>query len=230
VGDAPGVRRPTSAANGWKTGRVNQPTALHNVNPPGPGAHPGVPPHFVNPGFSGSGRWEPTDAVPARRTSFRADLVTGAFVVAALAVLGAALGLLWQAWSPPGPLGLVVTPGAIQPDETEAFAAGDGRFAIIGIVVGLLAGALLWLRHSTRGPVAVLALAIGGLLGAGATALVGHLVRGGSTAGKAGTLLQHVPLTVHAHGLFVVEAAVAVLVYVVCAAFAERDDLGRAEP
>lgn len=208
---------------------MNQPRALHHVNPPAPHAHPAAPPHFVNPGFSGSGRWEP----PARRSALstlRGDLLTGAFVIAALLVLGAALGLLWQAWSPPGPLGLVVTPGAIQPDETEAFAAGDGRFAIIGIAVGLLAGALLWVRRSARGPVAVLSLSIGGLFGAGATALVGHLVRGGSTAGKAGTLLQHVPLTVHAHGLFVLEAAVAVLVYVVCAAFAERDDLGRAEP
>jgi hypothetical protein len=208
---------------------VNQPTALHNVNPPATGADPAAPPHFVNPGFAGSGRWER----PARRSALSTlheDLATGAFVVGALALLGAALGLVWQAWSPPGPLGLVVTPGAIQPDETEAFAAGDGRFAIIGIAVGLLAGALLWLRRSTRGPVAVLALAVGGLLGAGATALVGHLARGGSTSGKAGTLLQHVPLTVHARGLLVLEAAVAVLVYVICAAFAERDDLGRAEP
>jgi hypothetical protein len=216
--------------SGWDTDRVNLPTALHHVNPPDPGAHAVEPPHFVNPGFSGSGRWEPSDAAPAPRAGSRADVLSGAFVVVVLAVLGAALGLLWQAWSPPGPLGLVVTPGAIEPDETEAFAAGDGRFAMIGIVVGLLAGGLVWLHRSTRGPIAVLALAIGGLLGAGATALVGHLVRGGSTSGKAGTLLQHVPLTVHARGLFVVEAAVAVLVYVVCAAFAERDDLGRAGP
>jgi hypothetical protein len=209
---------------------VNQPTALHHVNPSDPGAQAAAPPHFVNPGFSGSGRWEPSDAAPAPRAGSRADLLSGAFVAVVLALLGAALGLLWQVWSPPGPLGLVVTPGVIQPDETEAFAAGDGRFAFIGIVVGLLAGGLVWLHRSTRGPIAVLSLAIGGLLGAGATALVGHLVRGGSTSGKAGTLLQHVPLTVHAHGLFVIEAAVAVLFYVVCAAFAERDDLGRAGP
>lgn len=207
---------------------MSQPIPVHHVNPAS-STQASADPHFVNPGFSGSGRWEPPGR-RSRRWTVTADLVTGAFVVAALVVLGAALGLLWQAWSPPGPLGLVVTPGAIQPDETEAFAAGDGRFAIIGIGVGLLAGALLWLRRSTRGPVAVLSLAIGGLLGAGATALVGHLVRGGSTAGKAGTLLQHVPLTVHAHGLFVVEAGAGVLVYVVCAAFAERDDLGRAQP
>ena len=136
---------------------------------------------------------------------------------------------MWQAWSPPGPLGLVIQPGAIEPDETEAFIAGDGRFAVLALAVGLVAGIALWWHRPSRGPLAVLALGVGGLLGAYLMALVGHLVRGGSDSGKSGTLLQHVPLQLHAHGLLVLEAAIAVLGYVICAAFAARDDLGRRE-
>jgi hypothetical protein len=154
----------------------------------------------------------------------------GVYLVLALAVLGALLGVLWQWWSPPGPLGYVVAPHAIQPDETESFIAGDGRFAVICASVGLVAGLVAWLRTSTRGPVMALALGVGGLLGSYLTSVVGHALAGGTGNGKTNTLLQHLPLTVHMHGLFLLEATVAVLVYGVCASFAAEDDLGRPEP
>ncbi len=181
---------------------------------------------------------QPVAPTPPRRSvrSFRdrwapaEDVRAGAVIVAVLAGLGAVLGVVWQWWSPPGPLGYVVAPGAIQPDETEAFVAADGRFAVIVGVVGLVAGFLVWRRRSLRGPVAVLGLAVGGLLGAGLTALVGHLLAGGSEHGKPNTLLPRLPLTVHMRGLLLVEAALAVLVYVVFASFAAADDLGRPDP
>jgi hypothetical protein len=154
----------------------------------------------------------------------------GIYLVLALAVLGALLGLLWQWWSPPGPLGYVVAPHAIQPDETEAFIAGDGRFAVICAGAGLLAGLVTWLRTSTRGPVTAVALGVGGLLGSYLTSVVGHALAGGTGNGKTNTLLQHLPLSVHMRGLFLLEATVAVLVYGVCASFAADDDLGRPEP
>ncbi|MEP7020495.1 MAG: hypothetical protein ABI808_07585 [Pseudonocardiales bacterium] len=160
----------------------------------------------------------------------REDVKAGIYVVLGLAVLGALLGVLWQWWSPPGPLGYVVAPGAIQPDETEAFIAGDGRFAVICAGAGLLAGLVAWFRTSTRGPVIALALGVGGLLGSFLTGVLGHTLAGGTGSGKTNTLLQHLPLSVHMRGLFLLEATVAVLVYGVCASFAAEDDLGRPEP
>lgn len=158
------------------------------------------------------------------------ELRAAAWVAVSLVVLGALLGVLWQRWSPPGPLGFVVAPHQVQADETEAFVAADGRFAVISLVVGVLAGALLWLRRATRGPVAVVALAVGGLGGALLTNLVGHLLRGGRSSGPAHTLIHQLPLTVHMRGVLLLEAASAVLVYGVCAAFAPDDDLGRPDP
>jgi hypothetical protein len=175
--------------------------------------------------------FEPRRAARRRpRWAPREDLRTGVYVVLVLAVLGALLGVLWQWWSPPGPLGYVVAPHQIQPDETEAFIAGDGRFAVICAGAGLLAGLAAWFRTSTRGPVMALALGIGGLLGSYLTGVVGHALAGGTGNGKANTLLQHLPLTVHMRGLYLLEATVAVLVYGVCASFAADDDLGRPEP
>ena len=161
------------------------------------------------------------------RTPPADDIRAGLLVMAALSVAGAALGVLWQWWSPPGPLGLVVSRGAVQPDETEAFVAGDGRFAVIAVTVGLVAGALAWFWRDRRGPALALGLGMGGLGGALLTEAVGHLIRGGSTAGAPGHLIRHLPLSVHASGLLFVEAAAALLVYGMCTAFANSDDLGR---
>ncbi|MCU1657445.1 MAG: hypothetical protein JWO57_2101 [Pseudonocardiales bacterium] len=163
------------------------------------------------------------------RWASTADLRAGAFIVAALAGLGALLGVLWQWWSPPGPLGYVIAPHAVQPNESEAWIAADGRFAVIGIATGLLAAVIVWLLRPTRGPVALAALAVGGLAGSALTELVGHLLAGGRGNGPTNTYIRELPLSLHMHGLLLAEAGVAVLVYGLCVAFARQDDLGRPE-
>lgn len=201
---------------------MTDPAALPPFAPPEwrvpPQAHQPPPPP---PGERASvwARWAPVE-----------DLRVGAAVVAVLTVVGAVLGVVWQWWSPPGPRAYIIKPGSIQPDETEAFIAADGRFAVLAIAVGLLAAIVMWRRTSTRGPVAVTALGVGGLLGAAAMAGVGRLLGGGSDAGKANTLLEELPLRVHLEGLLLLEAAVAVLVYSLFASFAVADDLGRPDP
>lgn len=167
-------------------------------------------------------------AVGSDRT---AQLRAGGILIGVLAVVGAVLGPVWEAWSPPGPFGIVLTHG-IQADESEAFVGGDGRFAMITVIVGLLAGALAWrLRplRDVRGPYLALALAVGSVVGAALTELVGYLIRGDGTnfACAAGRCIDHLPLTVHMHALLFAEAIAALLVYTLCVAFAVSDDLGR---
>lgn len=167
-------------------------------------------------------------AMPDGRADRIAQLKAGGFVVAALAVLGAVLGIVWEAWSPPGPLGAVL-PGGVQADETEAFVAGDGRFALIALIVGLIAGVAAWYLQRVRGPYLAIALAVGGIAGAVLTDVVGWATRGDTDDAKVGTVIQHLPLTVHMHALWFVEATAAVLVYSLFVAFASSDDLGRPE-
>lgn len=161
--------------------------------------------------------------------------VSGAVVVVVLMwALGGVLGLVWERWSPPGPAGFLIAPGLVEPGESEAFVAGDGRFAVIALAVGIVAGLIVWFTRIGRGVPAVLVLALGGLGGAGATALVGHGVRGAgkhySCGGGTATCIDHLPLAVHAHGLLLLEAAVAVLVYGLCVSFTRSDDLGMPDP
>ena len=166
-----------------------------------------------------------------RRAQARAALL----ILLTLAALGAALGAAWQVWSPPGPFGIIYGNGT-QPDETETFAAADGRFAIIVGGVGLIAGIAVWLMRRVRGPYVVLALGAGGIGGAALTWWVGHLIRGKAhtfacypPSGKA-ACTDHLPLTLHMVGLLYLEPAVAILVYGLLVAFAHHDDLGRPDP
>jgi hypothetical protein len=173
------------------------------------------------------------DAAPTAHRSRRApwvvrrDVYVGGWIVATLALVGIPLGLVWQAVSPRS-AGLVLQAGAIIPDETEAFIGTDGWFALLTAIAGLIAALVVWTRRSWRGPAAVVALALGGVVGALVTALVGHLTGGGESDGKASALIT-LPVSLHATGLLFLESAVAVLVYGLLVAFTTRDDLGRTE-
>jgi hypothetical protein len=175
----------------------------------------------------------PALAVRSDRT---VQLRAAGLVIAALAVVGALLGFVWQAWAPPGPAGAVL-PKGIQADETEAFVSGDGKFALIVLIVGLIAGTAAFLAPAlrrARGPYVALGLAVGGFVGAALTEWVGYLVRGSGKSfactASSGHCIDHLPLTVHMHALLLVEAILAVLVYSLFVAFAVDDDLGRPDP
>jgi hypothetical protein len=157
----------------------------------------------------------------------RSDVRAAGFVVASLAVAGALLGVVWQWWSPPGPLAVVLPGRLIQPDESEAFIAADGRYAVLTGALGLVAAVVVWLRRDVRGPAAALALGVGGLAGALLTEVVGSALDTGKSSGAPNTLIMHLRLHVHLHGLRLLEPLVAILGYALCVAFAARDDLGR---
>ena len=150
-------------------------------------------------------------------------------VIAGLGLVGIVLGLIWGWWSPPGPLARRV-PGGTVTDETEAFVATDGRYLVLVAVAGLVAGGALWWQTRRRGPLAVWALALGGLAGAALTELAGRLTGGGSFDTVQGGFIRQLPVSLHMKGLLFVEPALAVLVYGLFVAFANHDDLGRPDP
>lgn len=162
----------------------------------------------------------------------RRDLRVAGIVVAALAAVGAVLGLVWAWWSGPQQRAYVIAPGRLYPfDEVETMAGADGRYLVLVGVTGLIAGAVLyWWRREVRGPLAAFALGIGGLAGAALTWWVGYLAGGGTYDGAAKSIIKHLPLSLHMHGLLLIEPAFAVLVYGMSAAFAVNDDLGRPDP
>jgi hypothetical protein len=169
---------------------------------------------------------------PARRHADPhtvADLRAAGVIVVVLAALGALLGPVWAVWSGSQQRAFVLAPGKLYPyDEVETMAAADGRYLVIVVAVGVLATLVVWYgRAGNRGSLVLLALCAGGLSGAALTWWVGYLAGGGSYQGKQGTTIPHLPLTLHMHGLLLVEPAVAALVYGLFTAFATHDDLGR---
>jgi hypothetical protein len=149
-----------------------------------------------------------------------------AALVAVLAAVGALAGLIWSAWDNGATRGLVYTKTAIIPDQTEGFISTDGRFVVITGVIGLVAGSVAWLLRAHRGPTVAAALVLGGLAGALLTDVVGRATGGGTDSGTVNTLIARLPLRVHAHGILVIEAILALAVYVTCAMVARPDDLG----
>jgi hypothetical protein len=176
----------------------------------------------------------PDDAVPTARAERRTQLTAAGVLVAVLAVIGALLGLVWEAWSPPGPAGAIL-PAGIQADETEAWVAGDARYGLIMIILGAVAGVVAWylpaLRR-VRGPYMAAGVALGCLAAAALAELVGWAVRGDGSTYPCGVghCIDHLPLTVHMKGLWFVGPFVAILVYGLFVAFAVADDLGRPDP
>lgn len=219
---------------------------MHHLNPgadAGPGDHgadaysaTGRAVHAPGP-FAGSGAAAAPPAVDprvreARRAAEWSDVRAAAILTLVLLAVSAALGVLWAHLAPPGPLAVVWNDKhQLVVDETEAYIAGDARFAIIGVATGVVAGLVTWFFRPLRSLYAAIALAVGGLGGAYLMSLVGYYTRGTVNLDKApGTVLKHAPLMVHIRGFLFLEAVAALLVYLLIVAFASRDDLGRPDP
>lgn len=206
------------------------------VPPTGPGSDPAVsgpyggpypgypqPPYAAVPGRVRPKVWPPS----------RVELRTVAALLAGLAAVGALLGVLWEQLAPRLAY-LVDQPGRALPvvPEAEEYVAADGRFVLLTLAAGVVAGLACWFVKRARGPVVLVGLAAAGLLGAVVTWRVG-LALG---TGYAQADLQEVgrtifqPLTLKARAGLVVEPVAAVLVYLLAAGFSARNDLGREDP
>jgi hypothetical protein len=160
----------------------------------------------------------------------RPEWVTAAVVIGALAVIGAALAPLWVHLAPRLAF-RVDQPGRALPvvPEAEEYVGADGRFVFITLIVGVLAGIACWLVRRSRGPLVLLALAVGGLLGAVITWRLGMRIGTGyqpADLQQVGRIIYQ-PLTLRAKSALVVEPVAAVLVYLLGVGFTARNDLGQ---
>jgi len=158
------------------------------------------------------------------------DGAVAVIVALVVAALGAPLALLWSVIGPHVEV-VMTSGGALLGDyNTEAFVGGDATFGAIGIGAGVLVGALAWLLRRWRGPVVLVGLAIGSVAGAWITWKLGHrigldgyndLVRNADVGER-----FEQPMKLRSQGLVFLQATVAVIVYVVNAAWSHRGDLG----
>ena len=158
------------------------------------------------------------------------EWVTAAVVVGALAVIGAALAPLWVHLAPRLAF-RVDQPGRALPvvPEAEEYIGADGRFVLITLIVGVLAGIACWLVRRSRGPLVLLALAAGGLLGAVITWRLGLRIGTGyqpADLRQVGKIIYQ-PLALRAKSALVVEPIAAVVVYLLGVGFTARNDLGQ---
>lgn len=200
---------------------------------PGPPGHhpvaaaeqPAYPAYAAQPGPA----WTPgppgVRLLPTRR-----ELVAAAVVVLGMAAAGLLAGLLWAQLAPRLEF-RVVRPDLALPvvPEVEEYVAADGRFVLLTLAAGALAGALCWWSRRTRGPVLLLALALGGLAGSVVAWRFGMLLGPGYEQADlqvVGRVIRQ-PLELGALAALVVEPIAAVVVYLLATGFCARNDLGR---
>lgn len=104
------------------------------------------------------------------------DLQAAAAVTIGSVFLGAPAGLLWSAVSPR----VMVNVTAQGPDipnleSNKDFIGADGSYVVVMLLMGIVCGLLAWWLFRRSGPVAVIALVVGGTLAGLIAASVGVL-------------------------------------------------------
>lgn len=162
------------------------------------------------------------------------ELRTAAWVVVASALAGLPVGVLW--WGA-APLTLVVK----RPDGLyraggegdESAIAADGWFAVLALAAGVLVALVVYLRTRPGRVAPLIALAVGGVLGAVVAWQVGHLVGPGALEATARGLPDgarfRAPLDVSAYGVLLAWPMGAVITYFAVAAGAESSGTGDEE-
>lgn len=182
------------------------------------------------PGWSEHG-WPPVPPGPRPPAPVgRRDLLVALVVGLVVAALGAPLALLWNALGPH--VEVVMTSGGPTLDDynTEAFVGGDAIFGAIAVGAGIVVGIVAWALRRWRGPALLIGFTLGGIASAWITWKLGHQIG----LSHYEDLLANAdpgerfdqPMKLRAHGLLFLQSTVAVIVYVVNAAWSHRADLG----
>jgi hypothetical protein len=181
---------------------------------------------------------DPRPWPPARRpwsvmAEVRGDLRAALLLLVAIALAGLPAGLLWWWLAPRASYHITADgPVAVGSPSPELLVADDGVFALILAGLGLLAAVVGWRLRRRRGVATLVALAIGAAFA-------------GVVAWRLGVLLAPRPSRAavqHAGGTvttgldlgalpaLAVGPFVAVLAFLIPAAYSARDDLGRVDP
>lgn len=169
---------------------------------------------------------------PGHRTRLTAEVRAALAVLAGLALLGVAQGMLWSAVSPR--VHVVIT--AAGPDlahygSDELFAV-DGTFALLGAAAGVLTGIAVWFAvRRWRGPLLMGGLVLGSLLCGLVTWQVGRRIGLGHYhsllhSTDAGRQFSQ-PVDLRSWAALVPQPFLALAGYLVLAAWVARPDLGR---
>lgn len=216
------------------------------------------PPAPGNPGGAGAAGWPPppardaddaagphpaapdtaaTDAAEPEPPSLVVQLRFAALVVVVLALLGLAIGTWWAHAAPRLTLTVFQVGKATQTDEvSEAIVGADGWFALIGAGLGILTGALAWLHRPARGPLLMVALAVGSLGGAVVAWRFGVFLGRHPTHSETGPIFARVgatlriPLHLRSTGTLLFQPFGAVLAATIGTTLSSRPDLLHRRP
>ncbi|MBV9823320.1 MAG: hypothetical protein JO144_13860 [Actinobacteria bacterium] len=165
-----------------------------------------------------------TDAAADRPAPVR-SLRPLALLVTVQLLCGAVAGLVWWAWSPQSVSYLIGgQPPFVVPDESESQVAGDGRFVLMSIGLGMVFGLVAWRLRALRGPVVLATLAVAGLLSSLLARTVGELLPSGTPARQVDAAF-HPQLTLHSPAALAVQAFFGVLVYTALAGLSADGEL-----
>jgi len=151
-----------------------------------------------------------------------------AWLAAAQLLAGLVAGLVWRLTAPSTVSYLISgedgKPAFVVPDESESQIAGDGRFVLLSVLLGVVFGLAAWRLRRLRGPAVLAVLAVAGLLSSVLARAVGELLSTGSADRQLDAAFTP-QLSLHSVPALGVQAFVAVLVYTARAGLSADPDL-----
>jgi hypothetical protein len=178
---------------------------------------------------------QPQPQLPARRRAPafpRVDLLAATSVLSLVSFLGLPLAWLWSRLAP-AQLSVVQADGTLAalPAESQHRFDDMALFLLLGLAAGVVAAVGVWFMRQRRGPLALLGLVLGSLVGAWLAMRTGltfaeSRYSDAIAAAAEGEVVSAVP-RIESRWVIVAQPLAAVLTYGVIAASNGQDDLAR---
>ncbi|MCF6425824.1 DUF2567 domain-containing protein [Amycolatopsis tucumanensis] len=168
---------------------------------------------------------------PQPRVVVKADLLPAVSLLSLIGVLGIPLGWLWSLLAPPERV-RVFDGGQLIPLQLESWHRFDDLaiYALLGLGLGVVTGAAVWMLRERRGPVVLIAAVLGGLLAAWLGVQMGVAFANSAyavtTTPAVGDVIERAP-RIESLWVLVAQPLGTALAYGLLAGWNGRDDLGR---